>query len=151
MDDPQLPFLGAVIVEARTNAPLRALVDVRVRGRKPAPPDPDDPSSGDVQPRGKYKNYVVLDIVSAPPHPSLPMTYAEIQARCYGTNNDVAWEVWAALVGAFHREGPRVKASGLGIYRSLVIEGGTQDTDPFTDQPLVTGTIQVIATTQVVV
>jgi hypothetical protein len=43
-----------------------------------------------------------------------------------------------------------VKSSGLGIYQSWVETGGAADQDPDTKQPLVSGTIRLIATTQVV-
>lgn len=147
---PMLPFLGSLIVELRNNTDLRALVNVRVRGRHPAPESPDSPGSGDVQSRGSYKNYVVLDILSAPPDPYLPVTFAEVGARCYGTNEEVAWAVWGALVAAVHDTEARVKASGLGIYKTKAVTGGTQENDPDNDQPFVTGSISVIATTQVV-
>lgn len=139
---PMVPFLGPLIVELRTDPDLRVLVGTRVRGQEPA--------AGDVQPKGSWQRFVVLVILDAPPHPSLPITFAEVAVRCYGADPTDAWNVWAALVKAVHAVGPRVKASGLGIYRSAVLTGGTQDTDPDTNQPLVTGTIQVIATAQAV-
>lgn len=146
LTDPQIPFLGPLIVEARTDADLRALVGTRVRGQYPAPEDPAVPGSGDVQPKGSWKAFVILSVLDAPPHPSLPITFAEVAARCYGADPTHAWSVWAALVKALHAVGPRVKASGLGIYRTAVLTGGTQDEDPDTHQPVVTGTLQVIAT-----
>ncbi|HEY6568544.1 MAG TPA: hypothetical protein VI341_13595 [Actinomycetota bacterium] len=146
MTEPQLPFLGPIIVELRTDVDLRALVSTRVRGFRP-----QGGENGDVQPAGHYKRFVVLSILSAPVEPSLPITFAEVAARCYGTDDTDAWTVWAALVKAIHAVGPRVKDSGLGIYRTAVLTGGVQDSDPDTDQPMVTGSFQVIATTQVVV
>lgn len=140
--EPQTPFLGALIVEARTDEDLRALVGTRVRGQGPGP--------GDVQPKGSYRAFVVLHILDAPPHPSLPISFAEIGVRCYGTDPDNAWDVWRAFVKVFHATRVRTKASGLGIYRTAVLTGGTQDADPDTQQPLVTGTIQAIVTAQAV-
>jgi hypothetical protein len=146
LTDPQLPFLGAIIVELRTDVDLRALVGTRVRGYRP-----QGGAEGDVQGAGHYKRFVVVSVLSAPVEPSLPITFAEVGVRAYGTDDTDAWAVWAALVKAIHAVGPRVHTSGLGIYRTAILTGGTQDQDPDTDQPMVTGSFQVIATAQVVV
>lgn len=148
--DPQEAFLGAIIVEGREDPDLAALVESRIRGRRPAAEMPNRPGSGDVQPKGSYKRFVVASIASAPPHPDLPISFAEVQFNAYGTDDADAWGVWAAVVKAYHRVGPRVKASGLGIYRSKVISGGEQADDPDTGQPYISGTIQFIVTTQAV-
>jgi hypothetical protein len=58
--------------------------------------------------------------------------------------------VWGAFVKATHRLTPRLKASGIGFYQSLVLSGGEQEKDPDTGQPVVTGAIRLIATTQAV-
>lgn len=140
--EPQMDPMGSLIVEVRDDVDVDALVDGRVRGFQPAP--------GDAQPLGKFKAFVVLVTLDAPPHPQLPITFASYALRAYGVTPQGAWAVWGACVKALHRYGPRVKASGLGIYRSAVISGGDQSADPDTDQPVVEGVIRLIATTQAV-
>ena len=76
--------------------------------------------------------------------------YATYAVNAYGTTPQNAWAVWGAIVKAFHKVGNRVMANGLGIYQTFVISGGEQDKDPRTEQPVVRGTIRLIATAQAV-
>jgi hypothetical protein len=148
MDTPQLDPMGAIVTEARAAPDLAALVGtdargkVRVRGSEPGP--------GDEKGVGEFQAFVVISTLSAPPMIRTPATVAEYSVRCYGATFQNAWAVWGAFVAAFHEIGPRLKASGLGIYRTDVITGGSEDRDPDTNQPVVTGSIRLIATTQVV-
>lgn len=140
--DPMLDPLGALLIEIRDDIDVDALVDGRVRGGEPAP--------GDAQAAGKYRAFIVLITLSSPPEMRIPVTFATYGARCYGTTFQNAAAVYGALVKAVHQVGPRLKSSGLGIYRSAVISGGEATKDPDTQQPVVTATISLIATTQVV-
>jgi hypothetical protein len=136
---PQLDPMGALIAELRADPHVSALVGTRVRGFEPAP--------GDALGPGSYQPFVVLVALSVPPHPRVPITFAEYAVRAYGVTAQGAWALWAAVVKALHMTGERVKANGLGIYQTFVLTGGSQDSDPDTTQPLVTGTIRVTATT----
>jgi hypothetical protein len=138
LTDPQLDPLGSIIVEARNDADLASLVGVRVRGVEPAPGDADGP--------GGWQAFVVVTALTVPVMPTVPVTFAEYGVRCYGTTHQNAWAVWGAFVKAFHGAGPRVRESnGLGIYRTST-SGGEQSSDPDTNQPVVLGTLRVIAT-----
>lgn len=141
-DDPQLDPLGPLLTEIRDDADVDDLVDGRVRGYQPA--------AGDAQPVGKFKAFVVISALDVPPDPRLPITKATYAVRAYGVTPQGAWSVWAAVVKAIHGVGPRLKANGLGFYRSQVVSGGTQDEDPDTHQPVVEGVISLIATTTAV-
>ena len=132
---------GAVITEIRGGTLMSMLTD-RVRGFEPAPED--------LQPPGNYKRFVVVVGIDVPPDPRLPITDAHFVARCYGTTPQDAFLVYSGVVDAIHGEGPRVKNSGLGIYQSFIETGGTTEKDPDTQQPYVTATIHLVATTQAV-
>lgn len=142
LDDPQLDPLGSLLREIRDDVDVDALVDGRVRGYEPAP--------GDAKPAGSYQAFVVLVTLSAPPDPQLPVTFATYAVRCYGATPQGAWALWGAVAKAVHERGPRVKSNGLGIYKTIVIDGGEQGQDPDTRQPVVEGTIRLIATTRTV-
>jgi len=142
LDEPQLDPLGSLLVEIRDDLDVDTLVSGRVRGFEPAP--------GDAKAAGSYQAFIVLVTLDAPPDPQLPITVATYGIRCYGSTGQNAWAVWGAVVKSIHSVGPRLKASGLGIYRTTVISGGEQGKDPDTLQPVVTGTIRLIATTQAV-
>lgn len=140
MIEPQLDPTGSLIVEIRSDPDVLNLVSDRVRGTKPAAGDVADP----------YKTFVVLVCLAAPPHPRLPITEATYAVSCYGTTGQNAWAIWGAVVKAIHAIGPRTKSNGLGIYQSLIAAGGEESEDPDTKQPVVQGTLTLIATTQAV-
>lgn len=135
--DPQLDPMGALITELRADSDVAALVSARVRGFEPAP--------GDALGPGSYQAFIVLTALSVPPHPRVPITFAEYGARCYGATPQGAWAVWGAVVKALHQVGDRTKSNGLLIYRTFVLTGGSQDRDPDTQQPVVTGSIRLTA------
>jgi hypothetical protein len=142
LDDPQKDPMGTLILEARADADVAALVSTRVRGFEPA--------EGDAKGPGEYQAFVVISALSVPLHPQLPITTAEYGIAAYGSTPQNAWAVWGALAKAFHGIGPRIASSGLGIYRSWAATGGEQDKDPDTGQPLVRGSIRLIATAQAI-
>lgn len=142
LTEPQPDPLGTLILEARADSDVASLVGTRVRGFEPA--------DGDARPKGEWQAFVVLSALSVPIDPSVPISFAEYGAACYGSTPQNAWAVWGALAKAFHGKGPRTNASGLIIYRTAVSAGGEQDKDPDTSQPLVRGTIQVIVAAQAV-
>ena len=142
LEDPQKDPMGTLILEARNDGDVAALVGTRVRGFEPA--------DGDALGPGHYQAFVVLSALDVPPHPRLPITDATYAIAAYGSTPQNAWAVWAALVKAWHAVGPRIGSSHLGIYRSWIASGGTQDKDPDTQQPLVRGVLRLIATAQAV-
>ena len=136
---PPLDPMGSLILEARADDDVADLVDARVRGGGPAP--------GDAKGPGEYQAFVVLSALDTPPHMTLPITFSDYAINAYGTTHQNAWAVWSAVVKALHKVGPRVKANGLALYQTIVASGGQQDTDPRTQQPVVRGTLRVIAST----
>lgn len=132
---------GSLVVEIRESLDDAGITD-RVRGF--------EPQEDDVKGAGHYVRFVVIGALDVPPDPRIPITDARYWFRAYGTTPHDAFVVYAALVEAVHAIGPRVKTSGLGIYQSLVETGGTAEKDPVTQQPLVSGTIHLTATTQAV-
>lgn len=142
LDAPQKDPMGTLILEARADSDVATLTGGRVRGFQPA--------EGDALGPGHYQAFVVIDALTVPVHQQLPITEAEYGIAAYGSTPQNAWAVWGALVKAFHGVGPRIATSGLGIYRSWAASGGTQDKDPDTGQPLVRGSIRLIATAQAV-
>jgi hypothetical protein len=145
IDEPLGNVLGPLVMELREATPMAAVVGLddrgirRIRGF--------EPKAGDAQPAEKYIPFVVLSLLDATPDPDIPVTFAIVGFRCYGATAQGAWEIYAALVQSLHRQGPRT-AGPIGIYQSLVISGGTQDKEPDTKQPLVRGSIELLATAQ---
>lgn len=140
LEDPQLDPMGSLILELRADTDVAALVSTRVRGFEPAP--------GDARGAGDYQAFIVVSALSVPPHPRVPITFAEYGIRCYGVTPQNAFAVWGAVVKALHQVGPRTKSNGLLVYRTFVLAGGTEDRDPDTKQPVVTGTIRLTASLQ---
>lgn len=134
--------LPKILIEVRDDAAVEAIVADRVRSPEPA--------AGDAQGPGKYKAFVVLVQLAAPRLPRVPVQFARIVARCYGRTPAEAAELRWAVSNAIHNIGPRVHGNGLGLFNSLDVEGGEEDTDPVTKQPLQLLFIEVPATTQAV-
>ena len=154
MDDPMVNVIGAMITELRDDTDVAGLVDNRIRHGNPLGEVHDQAGlltyDGDAKGSGQYKAFIVLVTLSNPPQRRVPVQYLEVAARCYGTTRQNARAVYGALVKCFMDQGPRVKTNGTGIWRSAIVGGGSDDTDPRTAQPLVIGTIQLIAATLVV-
>jgi hypothetical protein len=152
--DPMLDPMGSLITELRNDHDVAALVGNRVRGIEPAPPAKNASgrviAEGDVRKPSDWVPFIVLVNAGMPPDPFLPITFGTIYANCYGTTGQNASAVYGALVKALHQVGPRVKTNGLGIYVTEIVDGGEQEKDPDTSQPVVRATISLIATTQVV-
>jgi hypothetical protein len=144
VDDPMPTSMGAVITELRDDADVAALVGTRVRANRPKGADTYD--AGDARGAGQFVAFVVVSTTSAFPSRRVPLAFTEYIVRCYGATPKDAREVWGAVCKAMHDVGPRLKSSGLGIYRSAIVGGGSDDEDPDTHQPVVIGTLQLIAT-----
>lgn len=151
MDDPMLNIVGAVISELKDDPDVAALVGTRVRHNDPLgavhDPSGNQTYDGDAHGAGQYKAFIIVVVPSDVPMRRVPVQFAEVFLRCYGTSRTNARAVYGAAVKCFHDRGVRVKTNGLGIWRSAMVGGGSDDTDPKTSQPLVVGDIQLIATT----
>lgn len=149
-----LNVVGAMIAELRDDADVAALVGTRIRHSAPLGEVHNAAGvltyDGDALGAGQYKAFIVIVVASDPPMRRVPVQFAEVFVRCYGTTSQNARAVYGAVVKCFHDRGVRVKTNGLGIWRSAIVGGGSDDADPKTSQPLVIGNIQLIATTVVV-
>jgi hypothetical protein len=145
--EPLVDPIGPLIIEARAVSEIAAIVGARVRGFEPH--GATDSYEGDALGPGKYKAFLVLFALSIPPDFRVPIIRAEIGFRAYGRTLEEAMALYGAVVAGFHRRKHRIASDGLGIYRTSVT-GGEQSKDPSTDQPLVTGTIELLATSQAV-
>ena len=151
MDDPMLNIVSAIIAELRDDPDVAAIVGNRIRHNGPLGVVHDETGAetyaGDSRGAGQYIAFIVLTVLSAPPRRRVPVQFAEVAIRCYGSTSQQARMLYGAVVKAMHDRGVRVKSNGLGIYRSAIVGGGSDDTDPRTGQALVIGDIQLIATT----
>ncbi len=145
---PMLSVVGPIIVELKADTDVASLVSTRVRGVEPASADGDDP--GDARGPGQYVAYITVVVLDDPPHISLPIQTATLGFSCYGVTYQNASAIYGAVVKALHKVGVRMKSSGQGFYLSIIDSGGEQDHDPRTNQPVVRGTVRVIATAQAV-
>lgn len=85
----------------------------------------------------------------------LGMQEATYAADCFGPKNAITGPVTArqlagAVVDVMHDRGPRVDASGRGIYRSSVVSVSPLLKDPDTGEPFHTVAIQIVAMAQAV-
>lgn len=148
--DPMADALGAVLAWAAADPDLATLTGGRIRAIEPKPVT-DDGDAGDARGPKDYVNYVLIAPVDVPPHPSLPVSFADFSVQCFGVTNQGAFEVYRAFVAAFHHVGSRVRPNGLGIYQTLVSSGsGFADRDPDTRQPLVRAVLRVIYATSLI-
>jgi hypothetical protein len=137
--------LPKLLNEIRDDTAVDAIVDGRVRGFEPR--GSSATYEGDALGPGHYKAFVVLVQLSATRDPDLPLQDVTVAARCYGRTAVEAAELRWAVSNAIHRAGPRTYSNGLGIYQSFDDQGGEQEADPDTGQPLQVLTIRGIAAT----
>jgi len=126
--------LGAAIAELSAD-PAVAAITPRVR--------PIEPAAGDAKSAGSYLPFVVVSVLDAPYQAETATSSVTLGLRCYAATFAAAEALYLACAAAFHRKGPRVAASRLGIYNSLVAGGGVFDKDPDTFQPLVHGAVEM--------
>ena len=67
-----------------------------------------------------------------------------------GRFRDQSAALYLACAAVFHRKGPRIATSRLGIYGTLADGGGTPDKDPDTKQPLWWGIVQMNVSVQAI-
>jgi len=126
--------LGAAVAELTADTAVRAIT-TRIR--------PVEPGAGDALGAGHFLPFVVLSVLDAPVQAPTATASVTLGLACYAETYAKAETLWLACLGVFHRKGPRVAASGLGIYNSLAIGGGIFDKDPDTAQPLVRGLVEL--------
>jgi hypothetical protein len=104
---------------------------------------PVEPSEGDAKGAGHYLPFVVLSTLDAPWQASTATSSVSLGLRTYAATYPDAEELYLACAAVFHRKGPRVSTSHVGIYNSHVIGGGTLGKDPDTQQPYAYGVIEL--------
>ncbi len=142
-----LDVMGRLLTEIR-DAPGVAALGITVRVGEFAPGDLTKP----------FQRIVVLSKLGVLRFRGAPVQEVRVSARCYGqgtTNNPQqafqdAARVYGAVSDAIHDVGPRLAASGLGIFQSADATGGAASKDPDTGQPYESMVIELYATTQVV-
>jgi hypothetical protein len=140
-----LPVVNRIRNELEDAAGVDNLVHGRVRTH--------EPDAGDINDTRGFKAFIVLSQLGAPPMPGARLSgvqVARISARCYGTTAANAGEVWAAVKSHLDGRGPRIHPNGLGIFQTLDDTGGADGSDPDTKQPVMTGIILALATTEAV-
>lgn len=133
--------LGAAIDELQKDSAVKAIT-TRIRPVEPAP--------GDALGAGKWIPFVVVTVLDTPWQAGTATSSASLGLRCYGATFPAAEALYLACAAVFHRKGPRIAASRLGIYSSLAQGGGAFDKDPDTAQPYVYGVIELNVSTQAI-
>lgn len=147
--------IGKLLIEIRQDAAVAAIAGAnptsatpRVRAVKPAPAT--NSYDGDAHGPGEYRAFVVVTNLGGPRFKRVPVQQPRLVARCYGRDSVEADALARAVSDSIHYIGPRVHSGGLGIYSSFDSNGGEQDEDPDTQQPLTIVFIDLLATTQAV-
>ena len=133
--------LGAASAELQADAGVQAIT-TRIRAIEPA--------AGDALGPGAYLPFVVMSVLDAPWTATTATSSVTLGLRCYAATFPAAEALYLACATAFHRKGPRIAASRLGIYNSVVMGGPTLDKDPDTSQPYAFGSIELNVTIQAV-
>ena len=145
--------LGKLVLEVRDDDGVDAIAHGRVRGTDPAaavlhPTTKAVIATADVQPSGSYNAFVVMSLLDDPRvSPRVPAHRARIGVRCYGRTRAEAAALRWAVSDALHLVGPRLKANGLAIYQTLDDSGGSQASDPDTQQPYEAFVVSALAST----
>lgn len=130
---------GAAIAELVGDTAVAAIT-TRIR--------PAEPGENDALGPGNYVPFVIVSVLDEPHQASTATAAATLGLACYGATYALAEALWLACADVFRRKGPRVAASGLGIYNSNVIGGGVYDRDPDTHQPLMRGIVELNTSVQ---
>jgi hypothetical protein len=111
---------------------------------------PIEPAAGDALGPGSYIPFVVVSILDQPWQAPTATSSVSLGLRCYAADFAKAEALYLACAAVFHRKGPRIATSRLGIYNSLAQGGGTPDKDPDTKQPLFWGIVELNVSIQAI-
>jgi hypothetical protein len=126
--------LGAAIAELLADDTVKAIT-TRIR--------PVEPGENDARGSGQYVPFVVLSTLDAPIQATVATSSVSLGVRAYAATFSAAEALYLACIAVFHRRGPRIAGSGLGIYNSLAIGGPTLGKDPDTQQPVASGVVEL--------
>jgi hypothetical protein len=129
-----LTLTGAAVAELLAD-PSVAAITTRIR--------PVEPAAGDAQNAGSYIPFVVVAPIDAPWRAETATSVATVALRCYAATYPAAEALYLTCAAVFHRKGPRIASSRLGIYGSLVGGGPTLSNDPDTKQPYAYGLVDL--------
>jgi hypothetical protein len=133
--------LAAAVAELQADATVRAIVGQDAAGVYRV--RPVEPAAGDALGAGHYIPFVVVVTLDEPWQASTATSSVTLGLRCYAAIYPAAEALYLACAAVFHRKGPRIAASRLGIYNSLALGGGTLGKDPDTAQPVAVGVIEL--------
>jgi len=133
--------LGAAIAELSADVTVSGIT-TRIR--------PVEPGAADAKAPGSYVPFVVVSVLDAPWQASTATSNVMLGLRCYAATFAAAEALYLACTAVFHRKGPRIATSRLGIYNSVAAGGGTFDKDPDTQQPLVYGIVELNVSIQAI-
>jgi hypothetical protein len=133
--------ITAAIAELQADTAVKAIT-TRIRPIEPGPGDALGPSG--------YIPFVVVSILDQPWQAPTATSSVSLGLRCYAADFPKAEALYLACAAVFHRKGPRIATSRLGIYNSLAQGGGTPDKDPDTKQPLFWGVIELNTSIQAI-
>lgn len=147
MADPFVDPTPALVAELRAIPAVEDIVGARVRTDEPHGATAS--YTGDALGPGEYRAFLVVSHLSLPADRRVPVMRASYGLRCYGRTKEEATALFLAVAGGLHDLGPRLHTDGTGIYSSAVT-GGAKERDPKTNQPVVSGVIELTASTMVV-
>lgn len=126
--------LGTAIAELLADGTVSAIT-TRIR--------PVEPGTADAKGPGQYVPFVVLSTLNAPIQAPTATSSVSLGLRTYAATYSAAEALYLACLAVFHRRGPRIATSGLGIYNSLAVGGPSLGKDPDTAQPFAWGVIEL--------
>ena len=138
--------LRAAIDELAADAGVQAIVGLDAAGVRRI--RPIEPAAGDALGAGKYIPFVVVSVQDDPWQATTATASVTLGIRAYAATYPAAEALCLACLAVFHRRGPRIAASRLGIYGSLAHGGPTLDKDPDTLQPVAYGLVTLNASIQ---
>lgn len=133
--------LGAALAELQADATVAAIT-TRIR--------PVEPGTNDAKGPGEYLPFVVLSTLDALWQATTATSSVSLGMRCYAATFSGAEALYLACAAVFHRAGPRIAASRLGIYNSLALGGPSLGKDPDTTQPYAFGVIELNVSIQAI-
>lgn len=133
--------LAAAIAELQADAAVKAIT-TRIR--------PIEPGENDAKGAGSFVPFVVLATLDAPIQATTATAAVSLGLRCYAASYAAAEALYLACSAVFHRAGPRIASTRLGIYNSLAIGGPTLGKDPDTAQPYAFGVVELNVSIQAI-
>ncbi|HEY8819056.1 MAG TPA: hypothetical protein VIM25_09580, partial [Candidatus Limnocylindrales bacterium] len=101
--------LGTAVAELAADIAVKAIT-TRIR--------PIEPGTADAQGPGDYVPFVIVSVLDDQWQAPTATATVTLGLRCYAETFAKAEALYLACAAVFHRKGPRISASQLGIYNS---------------------------------